>query len=155
MKHVQQVDDRTCLHACLAMVTKLDIAAVIEELGRGDFPSFLMVSFLRRLGFSVAPGWDNRVLVRGRVYIVTTRSLTFPEGFHVVVVDCRGHEEVVLDPQAGRKDREAYTDPEDMTILDALEVIPPEVKFDRTVMAWIPNWSFSQSFMYARLKGQL
>lgn len=157
--HVKQIDDRTCLQACLAMVTKLDIATVISHIGRNPPLGWVVSSFLKNLGFITVGHYGHLGgvdgLIHGRVYIVTTWSKLVTRGLHCVVVDCRGYEPEVFDPQRGRTvdgvDREAYNHVDDIAIVDAVEVLPNEMTFGAMVDGWSPDWSFSQSDIYSRL----
>lgn len=136
----QQVDDKTCMQACAAMIAGVDVGFVVERaralfddngvddnavLGcevpsvaarYHDPPSTYTPQALSNLQLDkllVFYGYlplqqQYPTLYDGHVYIAHVPSLNFAGRLHAVVIDTRGEDVVVCDPQRGRKDREYY-----------------------------------------------
>jgi hypothetical protein len=48
-------------------------------------------------------------LLPDKVYIADTPSLNIPGGMHCIIIDTRGGDVTVLDPQRGRRGKQFYT----------------------------------------------
>lgn len=112
--HVTQPTPRTCVHACLSMVTGQSINELIDRLG--DYGQgrehYLPILIEHRLFPVEVMGNFDPFPYQG-VYLVVVPSLNLPHMTHlvVVVVDEDGYH--VYDPNQGREnmnvfDRDAY-----------------------------------------------
>ena len=113
---VNQINDKTCVQACLAMITGASIKNVIRATGGGALCPDDRILFLAAHGVLCEQlnqtGW-----VYG-VYLVSAPSLNVGRKTHQLIVNVRpdwpkDSPWQVLDPQSGREGKEAYTD-EDM-----------------------------------------
>lgn len=110
MELINQINDESCVHACMAMVTG---ASVSELWARYPFP--------------LTPKQELTILVEGRAwpvaqqpftnqfplygtYLVSVPSLNVPGVLHRVVVLVGETEVVCLDPQRGREGKLFYTE---------------------------------------------
>lgn len=109
---VNQIDDRTCGHACLAMIAGWPIEDVIAAVGTGPVTTSEERLFLALHGILTHPIAIESPYTWG-VYLVSAPSLNLPPKMHRVVVYAdpevkEGDPWVVLDPQSGRKGRKFY-----------------------------------------------
>lgn len=113
IKLVQQPTADSCTSACLSMLTGIPVNEVISDFHHrwkdpndGYDPS----SYLMEKGcpFIVSRDPFNNFLVWGRVYLLTVPSLNVEGGLHHIVVDVRGEEEKVFDPNEGKEGRRYY-----------------------------------------------
>lgn len=117
---VNQINDSTCVHACLSMITGIDIEKIIDELPQPCGPSQYLPWLVL---YNVLPIQEHR-LFYGALSLVTIPSRNKRGFFHVILVDLRFDDAaVVYDPQQGRTvdgvDREHVTDMDDLHSLCA------------------------------------
>lgn len=109
---VNQVDDMTCVHACLAMVTGRPIEDVIRIAGAGALVSDQERMFLAVHGI-LTVDVPIHAPFTWAVYLVSAPSLNLPPQMHRLVVyadpdKTKGDPWIVLDPQSGRDGRKFY-----------------------------------------------
>ena len=108
---VNQIDDSTCAHACLSMVTGVPIRDVIETLGNSDgLDERHKMAFLIHHAIlpTQIPGTLGHQFPLFGLYIVTAASLNRPGRLHSVVVHTCDDGHVTYDPQHRRKGRKYY-----------------------------------------------
>ena len=108
---VNQIDDKTCVAASMAMVAGVPIERVFEVMEAISKPPYSEHDAMKGLvKLGVLP-----IQVLGRefphaaLYIATVPSLNNIGGTHSIVIDLRHDEMEVFDPQNGRLDRKFYT----------------------------------------------
>lgn len=106
---VQQPTPRTCVHACLSMVTGVPVQELIDRFGDRGLAIECEVAVLIENGifpdmrFYIAPSFDKGF------YLATAPSLNIPGGLHRVVVEVNeDYDFVVHDPNTGRDGVKAY-----------------------------------------------
>lgn len=109
IKHVQQQDDKSCVIACIAMITGKsfeDIYKIAKEVpcGEEEQNKLLVLNNIYPKRFL-----DNTLYINKR-YIVSTPSLNFPGIMHCIVIDTNSNGSIsVYDPQKDVKDKKYYT----------------------------------------------
>ena len=105
---VNQVDDFTCVYACIAMAAGVPIGEVIRAAGhQKPLPMYEELALLAHFGCFAIPipyglnAYDGIVLL-------TVPSLNKERTLHRVLVDLR-NDPLVLDPQQGRPGRQFYS----------------------------------------------
>lgn len=123
VKLVQQPTNDSCVSACLAMVTGLDIETVYNEF---HDPYYVKRNqsihrYAAEKGVDLQPAYTcyNSLAERG-VYLVTVPSLNIVGGLHEIVVDTRDGFINVYDPV--RDGRYRYVSYADVTDCGPLEV---------------------------------
>lgn len=110
---VNQVNDRTCGHACLAMVTGRAVDEVIGIVGDEPLDTFEERMFLAMHGILTVDVPMHAPFTWG-VYMASAPSMNLPPKMHRVVVytepGAKGDPWVVLDPQTDRPGRKWYTE---------------------------------------------
>lgn len=126
---VNQIDDKTCTHACLAMAAQCSVEDIIKAMGGEPLLRRQMVLFLACRGIMaqwVPPGLP---LTHG-FYFVSVPSLNRPRMMHATVLYSEPPEVEdawpweLFDPQTGRTGREFYTNDD----LEAGEVAYCEIQ---------------------------
>lgn len=111
IKLVNQVDDKSCMAACMAMVAGVTIEKVFEvmqDIHATPYSEYEAMIGLVRLG--VLPiQIIGREFPRADLYMVAVPSLNNPGGTHAIIIDLRHGCMEVFDPQNGRPDRKYYT----------------------------------------------
>lgn len=110
MKLVNQIDDKTCTSACIAMITGEPIEEVISKFHKDYFTGRQRVSdYLRRKGlFARDMTSTERYMAFNAIYILCVPSLNQQASFHSIVADTRDTVEI-HDPQKGREGKKYYT----------------------------------------------
>jgi hypothetical protein len=109
VQHIVQINDRSCVAACLAMITGRSSKEVFDEFhdsyinGKTRLCDYLekhSIPFeLKTIRDHVRPG---------TVYLLSVPSLNIRGGMHQVVLDTRGDICVVYDPAKGKEDKFYY-----------------------------------------------
>lgn len=115
LEHVQQIDNSTCVHACLAMVTGDAIEDIVSVLGGAGEEDGLTTRDIYRylMSRSIMPVLQDGTLIspfiyRG-VYKVAVPSLNRSGRVHSVILTYDKHGgKTVYDPQRGRDGVKAY-----------------------------------------------
>lgn len=110
IKLVNQIDDKTCVAACMAMIAGVSIERVLkitEDIGEPPFSEETSMIGLTQLKVLPRRQLENQIL-HGRIYIADVPSLNFLGTMHAVVLDFRDIFEV-YDPQNGREGKKFYT----------------------------------------------
>lgn len=113
IRHIQQWDQRSCVAACLLMMTDLEVVQELKEGIDGLYKRSgnihaccSLMSIPARTVNWPAGQW----IAEGGIYLVYAVKET---EFHALIVDCRGSEPVVYDPARGWGDGEfVWGDPE-------------------------------------------
>lgn len=111
IKFVQQVNDSTCEHACLSMVTGIPIEDLIDRFGSAAAGDEIESIVLTELGILPVPTQTIGgvcEMVRCGVYLMTVPSLNQPGKAHRVVSEATPKEWRIYDPQFGREGRIGY-----------------------------------------------
>ncbi len=104
---VRQPTSNSCSHACVAMVTGLEIDEVLQAMPAPAGPEHY-VQFLCRQQIHVGPPAEK--LHFGAVYLLTMASKNLLGKMHLVVLDLRDEQAPKLfDPVDGVEGREAAT----------------------------------------------
>lgn len=111
IKHQMQPTPDTCTSACLAMILDIPVADVVEEfhkdwMSRKSDPAHYLVK--KGIKFQIHREPYDNCLQYGKVYLVTAASVNINGRFHHLIVDMRGGEGKVYDPNRGRLDRAYY-----------------------------------------------
>lgn len=113
---LQQPNDVTCVHTCLAMVTGESVEALMERFGNRG------LSFDSKATVLVEHGiWPVNTTFQGHpfdfcgIYLVGTCSLNWPGKMHCVVVEADGDGYRVHDPNKGREGKKYYRDEDVMS----------------------------------------
>lgn len=114
IKFVQQPTPDSCTSACLAMLTGISVDTVIGEFHhkwKSSATNCNPMTYLADNDFDCLVNHDpfNHRVKWGSVYLVTVSSLNIEGGLHHIVLDMRGNEEIVLDPNMGRSGKKYYT----------------------------------------------
>ena len=106
---VRQINEATCVQACLAMVTGEPIEAVIAELGAEDGPidDWEEIDFLTRRGIYPHRSAFSRLSFRG-VYLISAPSLNQLGRLHRLVAFNAGKGFKLIDPNTGREGKHTY-----------------------------------------------
>ena len=109
MKIVNQDDDKSCMLACVAMISDKTLTE-IRSLYKGNIPlsDRELFDLVESLELAIYSERYNEIH-RNSVYIIVVPSLNITGGTHGIVVDTRGGEMRVFDPQHGRKGKKWYT----------------------------------------------
>lgn len=114
IRHVQQPTDSSCVLACVAMVSGLELSTVIQvaentfhhdPLAHG-LSCAEKVKLLDTLGIGFTHVWPIQLTFLN-VYVVAVPSLNIKAAMHEVIFDMRDEYEV-LDPNLGRSGKEVY-----------------------------------------------
>lgn len=109
---VNQIDDCTCIPACMAMISgfKLeDVLHIMEDIRKPPYSEHETMIGLVRL--KVLPIQIlGRVLKPFHLYMAMVPSLNAIGVIHAIVIDVRDGNLKVFDPQNGRTDKKFYTD---------------------------------------------
>ena len=108
---VTQPTAESCVHACLAMVSGVDVQDIIKDLGddNGLTDDELLAWLVRRHILPLEIGAARHVHpfpVQG-IYLATVPSLNLQGRGHQIVIEANG-DYVVYDPNNGYKGREFY-----------------------------------------------
>ena len=116
IKHINQKCGKSCVAACLEMITGKPQETFISKWGRKDktIGDEEVKAALRQHGFYYIP-YGLNTLVSGRVYIITVPSLNLPRENHAIVIDFRGKICRAYDPQAGISGKLYYKGFEDIS----------------------------------------
>lgn len=110
MELINQINDESCVHACLAMVTG---ASVLELWGRYPFPltpKQELTILIEGRAWPIAQNpFDNQFPFCG-VYLVSVPSLNVPGVLHRIVVTASETEIRCFDPQRGREGKQFYSE---------------------------------------------
>ena len=125
---VQQKQGAVAL-ACVAMATNTDYDTLLQEYAGA--PAELNVVGLRNILWSIPNTYSvqylDDIMLGSRLYIIQLPSLIEEGKMHFVVVDLRGEQPVVLDPNFGIEGYKAYTEISDIKhYVNVIEVINME-----------------------------
>lgn len=110
MKLINQINDESCVHACLAMVAGADVNDVWARYPFPLTPKQELTVLIEGRAWPIAqPPFDNQFPLCG-TYLVSVPSLNVPGVLHRVVVLVGQTEVTCLDPQRGRKGKLFYTE---------------------------------------------
>lgn len=108
IKFVQQPELFMCGHACLSMVSGIDIKEIVEFTGRVPLSKEALTYTM--FHFGIHHNWQSvSRLFNDRLYIVTVPSLNCIGGMHYIVVNCVGGKLYILDPIEGASGMKHYT----------------------------------------------
>lgn len=109
MKLINQINDESCVHACLAMVTGADVGVLWARYPFPLTPKQELTVLIEGRAWPVAqPPFDNQFPLCG-TYLVSVPSLNVPGVLHRLVVLVGQTEVICLDPQRGRDGRQFYS----------------------------------------------
>lgn len=109
IQHVQQVDKKSCVHACIAMVTGNPIEDILSAFPRPGTMSNVGI-YLAKNGIWMIPRSSVTPMNYGFVYIIDTPSRNHLGLVHSIVLDLRDSDTpLCFDPQKGREGKEFYT----------------------------------------------
>lgn len=110
MKLINQINDQSCVHACLAMVTGVDINEVWARYPFPLTPKQELTVLIEGRAWPIAQNpFDNQFPFCG-VYLVSVPSLNVHGVLHRVVVTASETEVRCFDPQRGRAGRLFYSE---------------------------------------------
>lgn len=110
MKLINQINDYTCVHACIAMVTGADINELHEKYPYALPDDTAIKILVEHKVFPQYTTYPHLFPVQG-LYLMTVPSLNKKACNHCVVVDASESGFVLYDPQTDREGKEWY--PED------------------------------------------
>lgn len=113
VNHVMQPSPHTCGHACLAMVTGLDVQSIIARFGEAGINDDIEAIVLTESGIypvAIPETAFMPALPFHGVYFATVPSLNIPGGAHRLVIEANPDEAEfeVHDPNAGREGKLFY-----------------------------------------------
>jgi len=112
IKFVQQPTSKTCVHACLAMVTGQPVQDIVLRFGDRGIGAEEEVAFLTENGLLPVPmnRYAKNYFSETGLYLITAPSLNLLGKTHrlVVVID-NNWDFTILDPNAGRKGKKYYS----------------------------------------------
>jgi hypothetical protein len=109
MKLINQINEQTCVQACLSMITGDSIEDIISEMGNKGLELSEEVGFYikHKIGF-------NQLLYStmfNGFYAVTVPSININGGYHRIIVACDdGDVCQILDPNDGLEGKRFYTE---------------------------------------------
>jgi len=105
---VNQQDDKSCVVACIAMITGKPYEEIRACFKEDDIPVYphAQDAVLCKYGFVTKRNTLQSLYPHG-IYILSVPSLNTPAQMHAVVLDTTDY--VIYDPQQGRPDRKFYT----------------------------------------------
>lgn len=113
IRHIQQWDQRSCVAACLLMMTDLEATHELREGIDGLYKrsgSIHACCSLMSIPARTVNWPAGQWVEEGGIFLVYAVKDT---EFHALIVDCRGNEPVVYDPARGWGDGEfVWSDPE-------------------------------------------
>ena len=112
LKPTQQINEYTCGHACLAMLTGESITDLIQRFGEGNGLSVAdMDLVLVEHGiFPIRIDVDGpHPFPANGFYLVTTASANLTGKLHYVIIEETGSEYIVHDPNNGREGKKWFT----------------------------------------------
>lgn len=83
---VRQPSPNTCVHACLAMVTGLPVAQIVDELPAPAGPEHYNAWLVRH---SIRAGDPTELMLRGELYLLSVASRNLLGKLHMIVADLR------------------------------------------------------------------
>jgi hypothetical protein len=106
---LQQPNDQTCVHTCLAMITGKPVDQLISRFGDQTIGFYEIATVLveHRL-FPVYTTEQQHPFYASGVYLVAAPSLNRPGLLHQLVVEAGPDGYIVHDPQAGREGKDCY-----------------------------------------------
>lgn len=114
VQFVKQPNPRTCVHACIAMVTGENIHQLIERFGDHGLSWHEIATVL--IEHRLFPVEVHNTLAYGfphshpdGVYFASLPSLNIQYGWHQVIVVIKNGQDWILDPNYGREGAKAYT----------------------------------------------
>ena len=110
LEHVQQPTAKTCVHACLSMVTGEPVASLINRFGDRGLSVEEEITVLTEYGiFPQAVPFTFSWIVDG-VYMLTVPSLNLEGTNHCIIAYADRDEEkfILLDPNEGKEGKKAY-----------------------------------------------
>ncbi len=127
IEHVSQENCHSCVHACLAMVSGLELEETLEFLPDREVHTSEFLSALEEMDIPHVKKRNNE-LREGKCYVVAVPSLNRPRGMHMLLIDRRWGRLVVHDPCNGHPDLEAYSaDGSDLrSWSDTIQVVPKD-----------------------------
>ena len=116
IEHIMQKCGETCVVACLSMVTGKDFERVKSEVTQQKMlipmiPDAYM-DYLVQNDFFPSPVSANSPspFIFGQLYLVTVASINNIGGLHMVIIDYRGDDVKVYDPNKGTERKALTTD---------------------------------------------
>lgn len=108
-KFVQQPTPRTCVHACLSMVTGVPVESLIERFGDTGLLFECEVVVLIENGIFPDTRYHSAPVYEQGFYLVTAPSLNRAGELHRVVVEVNKDDDfIVHDPNTGRSGVRSY-----------------------------------------------
>ncbi|MDX1816074.1 MAG: hypothetical protein R3180_00035 [Marinobacter sp.] len=106
---LQQPNDHTCVHTCLAMITGKPVDQLISRFGDKAIGFYEIATVLveHRL-FPVYTTEQQHPFYASGVYLVAAPSLNRPGLLHQLVIEAGPDGYIVHDPQAGREGKDFY-----------------------------------------------
>lgn len=108
MKLVQQINDYTCGHACISMVTGVDINTLHEQIPNALDDDSLIKLLVQNGVFPQYTQYPHMFPMRG-LYMMTVPSLNLLAHNHCVIVNV-GDVYKVYDPNTGREGKKFYSE---------------------------------------------
>lgn len=109
--HQQQNYNNSCASACMAMLlgrTSQEVEEEFHEAYRAKGDPYLF-EYAAEQGLVLEESRSTQALEPDYVYLVGVPSLNMRATMHLVVIDLRGDENVVYDPNKGRQGKWVYT----------------------------------------------
>lgn len=108
---VNQINDETCMSACLAMLTGIPIEQVIKEFHADYFRGKVTAyEYLKQKGIGSRKFWvEERGLSWGCLYLLAVPSLNKKGILHSILAQTTSDGLQIFDPQQGRYGKDYYT----------------------------------------------
>lgn len=110
MIHQKQPTANSCICACVAMVTGIQVATILSRFHSRVWDDGMSLGeILEQMGVQHHQAfYGPQALYYGKVYLLAVPSLNTPGSFHQVIADCRGESPVILDPAQGIDGKQYY-----------------------------------------------
>lgn len=122
--HVNQPTSNSCVSACIAMISGIDVQVVYDEF-HDHYKSCHMNAgeYLLAKGIKTVVGTSESRVQWGSVYLLAVPSLNVEAGMHQIVLDCQSEDLgiEIYDPNEGYENRKYYV-PVDKEIKNELEI---------------------------------
>jgi len=120
---VNQINDKSCVHACIAMVTGNSVKEMWERYPHPMENTHQLVLLIERkiLPIPTALAQLGVYFPSIGIYFMSVPSLNVPGALHCVVVKAEVDRFTVYDPQAGREGKKFY--PSDCLMSDSADPI--------------------------------
>lgn len=108
MKLVNQINDKSCVHACLSMVTGIPVEKLWERFPRPMWQEDEIVVLVENKIFPVPAAAYGPQFLRYGTYMMSVPSLNVEGALHCVLVVYNEEGAFLYDPQSGREGKKYY-----------------------------------------------